>query len=470
MAMFASVSFEPTAENATSQMVEISSESQTTDSSLPPGHGPQNEELYASIPDTVALANTCSLIDTPDEGLNSNIYQTPPGQAVPCPAENLSSSDVQKSGTSDTPSTRRLAAVALGPLHGESYTSFPAQNSNSTPDLRTAFHSGAYEVLPDQETLNEAEKVSESPRGCKTNNLPQDPTLHMGKRETAEELGSVDGDFYASVSTRGTSSDFVSVVDMADTFEDWTNIGRAFETLSNDISSHLEITSSLTEENGCSPSQPRLKQAVSLGSFIEDPYATVPRETSIKDSSEEWEKDSCPSLSGQDICKSLGNSSDDMCVVTEGASLSDGTHGRETTSKRKSVSVDNLDDHEATEAFESTTEMDQGISTIDGETRNENQSSSSRGESEAVPNMSENADNVAPESTNVYASIPEDGPSGLGNDASMDNMDQGGDACDIITASESGLTGEEAEDSECNTPSPCLGPSSSDVYASISDN
>ena len=371
MAIFSPGSYEPTPENATSQMVEISSESQTTDSSLPPGHGPgQNEELYASIPDTVAFANTqCSLIDTPDKGLHSNIYQTSPDQAVSCPAESLSSSDIQKSGTSDTPSTRRLAAVALGPLHGESYTSFPAQNSNSTPDLRTAFHSGAYEVLPDQETLNESEKVSESLCGGLTNNLPQDPTLHTGKRESAEELGSVDGDFYASVSTRGTASDFVSVVDMADTFEDWTNIGRAFETLSNDISSHLEITSSLTEENGCSPSQPRLKQAVSLGSFIEDPYATVPRETSIKDSSEEWEKDSCPSLSGQDICKSLGNSSEDVCVATEGTSLSDGTHGRETTSKRNSVSViDNIDDHETTEAFESTTEMDQGISTIDGET------------------------------------------------------------------------------------------------------
>ena len=113
--------------------------------------------------------------------------------------------------------------------------------------------------------------------------------------------------------------------------------------------------------------------------------------------------------------------------------------------------------------------------------------------------MSENADNVAPESTNVYASIPEDGLSGLSNvasmdkmyvegnacdsyasipeegqsghsnDASMDKIVVGEDACDTITDSESGETGVEAGDSECNTLSPSLGPSSSDVYASISD-
>ena len=122
MAIFASSnnSYEATPDDVTTQMVEISSESQTTDSSLPPRHELQNEELYASIPDTVALANTCSIIDTPDKVLDNN-YQTPPDhQAMSCPTDSLSSLNIEKSEISKSQSTRRLEAVALGPLHGES--------------------------------------------------------------------------------------------------------------------------------------------------------------------------------------------------------------------------------------------------------------------------------------------------------------------------------------------------------------
>ena len=133
--------------DVSSQMVEVSSESRTTDSSLLAPHGLPNDELYACIHDTATVSNNFSIIGTADKG-RKTICHTLTDQAVLDPGDNPSNLNIEDFATSESQSTKRLEAVALGPLHGESYTSFSTRNSNNISVHETVQKTNVYESLP----------------------------------------------------------------------------------------------------------------------------------------------------------------------------------------------------------------------------------------------------------------------------------------------------------------------------------
>ena len=309
------------------------------------------------------------------------------------------------------------------------YTSFLAQNPNCASSVMSAFRSNTYEVLPDQETLNAAGNLSEPLRS--DNGLSRAPALNVGKREKADELGSVDGDFYASVSTRGTASNFVSVVDMADTFEDWTNVDRALDTLSNNISSQLETNFSMADENEISAPPSRLKQALSLGSFSEDLYScTVPKEDTTKDSTERSESGSCLSLVGKYTYEPVGGLLDDLCAVTEGTNSSACNYRSQSPLKMipNSPEGDMLHDQEQEASKQGdppTREIDKSISNSDVETQNEKECTSLTVDRDTLHELTTEAHTVAPGPSDLlYASIPEVGPSDVSQDANIGQIEE----------------------------------------------